>query len=84
MPADHLACNSKVWKKLKKHERGAMKAGIEIAGRTITSLVERKNAEAVKQLAGMGVTLHDWAPSERAKFRASALKSLGNLEDKIS
>ena len=25
-----------------------MKAGIEIAGRTITSLVERKNAEAVK------------------------------------
>jgi len=42
MPADHLACNTKVWKKLKKHERGAMKAGIEIAGRTITSLVERK------------------------------------------
>ena len=75
MPADHLACNSKVWKKLKKHERGAMKAGIEIAGRTITSLVERKNAEAVKILNASGVTLHDWAPSERAKFRASALKA---------
>ena len=75
MPADHLACNSKVWKKLKAHERGAMKAGIEIAGRTITSLVERKNAEAVKILNAQGVTLHDWAPSERAKFRASALKA---------
>ena len=75
MPADHLACNSKVWKKLKKHEKGAMKAGIEIAGRTITSLVERKNTEAVKQLMAEGVTLHDWAPSERAKFRASALKA---------
>ena len=55
MPADHLACNTKVWKKLKPHERGAMKAGIEIAGRTITSLVERKNAEAVKALNEMGI-----------------------------
>ena len=35
----------------------------------------RKNAEAVKQLMAVGVTLHDWAPSERAKFRASALKA---------
>ena len=61
MPADHLACNTKVWKKLKKHEQGAMLAAIEIAGRTITSLVERKNAEAVKALNEMGVTLHDWS-----------------------
>ena len=83
MPADHLACNTKVWKKLKPHERGAMKAGIEIAGRTITSLVERKNAEAVKAISLYdGVTLHDWAPEKiELKFRASALKSLGNLEN---
>jgi TRAP-type C4-dicarboxylate transport system substrate-binding protein len=73
MPADHLACNTKVWKKLKKHERGAMKAGIEIAGRTITSLVERKNAEAVKALNEMGVTLHDWSREDRLKFRNAAL-----------
>ena len=46
---------------VKAHEKGAMKAGIEIAGRTITSLVERKNAEAVKALNEMGVTLHDWS-----------------------
>ncbi|MBT7149784.1 MAG: C4-dicarboxylate ABC transporter substrate-binding protein, partial [Thiotrichales bacterium] len=26
-------------------------------------------------LAGMGVTLHDWAPKDRALFRASALKA---------
>ena len=73
MPADHLACNTKVWKKLKPHERGAMKAGIEIAGRTITSLVERKNAEAVKALKEMGVTLHDWSREDRLKFRNAAL-----------
>jgi TRAP-type C4-dicarboxylate transport system substrate-binding protein len=73
MPADHLACNTKVWKKLKPHERGAMKAGIEIAGRTITSLVERKNAEAVKALNAMGVTLHDWSREDRLKFRNAAL-----------
>ena len=73
MPADHLACNTKVWKKLKPHERGAMKAGIEIAGRTITSLVERKNAEAVKALNEMGVTLHDWSREDRLKFRQAAL-----------
>ena len=73
MPADHLACNTKAWNKLKPHERGAMKAGIEIAGRTITSLVERKNAEAVKALKEMGVTLHDWSKEDRAKFRQAAL-----------
>ena len=73
MPADHLACNSKVWNKLKPHEKGAMKAAIEICGRTITSLVERKNAEAVKALNEMGVTLHDWSREDRLKFRNAAL-----------
>ena len=73
MPADHLACNTKVWNKLKPHEKGAMLAAIEICGRTITSLVERKNAEAVKALNEMGVTLHDWSKEDRAKFRQAAL-----------
>ncbi len=73
MPADHLACNTKVWNKLKPHEQGAMLAAIEICGRTITSLVERKNAEAVKALQEMGVTLHDWSREDRLKFRQAAL-----------
>ena len=73
MPADHLACNTKVWNKLKPHEQGAMLAAIEICGRTITSLVERKNAEAVKALNEMGVTLHDWSREDRLKFRNAAL-----------
>ncbi len=73
MPADHLACNTKVWNKLKPHEKGAMLAAIEICGRTITSLVERKNAEAVKALTAMGVTLHDWSREDRLKFRNAAL-----------
>ena len=50
-----------------------MLAAIEICGRTITSLVERKNAEAVKALNEMGVTLHDWSKEDRAKFRQAAL-----------
>ena len=73
MPADHLACNTKVWNKLKPHEQGAMLAAIEICGRTITSLVERKNAEAVKALQEMGVTLHDWSREDRLKLRQAAL-----------
>ena len=73
MPADHLDCNTKVWNKLKPHEQGAMLAAIEICGRTITSLVERKNAEAVKALQEMGVTLHDWSREDRLKFRNAAL-----------
>ena len=82
MPADHLACNTKVWKKLKKHERGAMLAAIEIAGRTITSLVERKNAEAVKALNEMGVTLHDWSREDRLKFRTAALAAWEEWKNK--
>ena len=51
-----------------------MKAGIEIAGRTITSLVERKNAEAVKAISLlMGVTLHDLAPSEKIDLSSEML-----------
>ena len=73
MPADHLACNTKVWNKLKPHEQGAMLAAIEICGRTITSLVERKNAEAVKALQEMGLTLHDCSREDRLKFRQAAL-----------
>jgi len=75
MPADYSACNSTVREKRKMHERDAMIAGIEIASRTITRLVERKHAVAVKILNAQGDTLHDWAPSERAKFRASALRA---------
>ena len=82
MPADHLACNTKVWKKLKKHEQGAMLAAIEIAGRTITSLVERKNAEAVKALNEMGVTLHDWSREDRLKFRTAALAAWEEWKNK--
>ncbi len=82
MPADHLACNTKVWKKLKKHEQGAMLAAIEIAGRTITSLVERKNAEAVKALNEMGVTLHDWSREDRLKFREAALAAWEEWKNK--
>ena len=82
MPADHLACNTKVWNKLKPHEQGAMKAGIEIAGRTITSLVERKNAEAVKALNEMGVTLHDWSREDRLKLRTAALAAWEEWKNK--
>ena len=37
------------------------------------ALVERKNAEAVKALNEMGVTLHDWSREDRLKFRQAAL-----------
>ena len=82
MPADHLACNKKVWDGLKPHERGAILASIEIAGRSITSIVERKNLEAVKALNAQGVTLHDFSKEDRATFRAAAMKAWENWKKK--
>ncbi len=75
MPADHLACNKKVWDGLKAHERGAILAAIEVAGRSITSIIERKNAEAVKELTAKGVGLYDFSTADRLTFRTAAMKA---------
>ena len=75
MPADHLACNKKVWDGLEAHERGAILAAIEVAGRSITSIIERKNAEAVKELTAKGVGLHDFSTADRLVFRTAAMKA---------
>ena len=83
MPADHLACNKKVWDGLKPHERGAILAAIEIAGRSITSIVERKNLEAIKALNAQGVTLHDFSKADRATFRAAAMKAWENWKTNL-
>ena len=57
-------------------------ASIEIAGRSITSIVERKNLEAVKALNAQGVTLHDFSKEDRATFRAAAMKAWANWKTK--
>ena len=70
-----MACNKKVWDGLEAHERGAILAAIEVAGRSITSIIERKNAEAVKELTAKGVGLYDFSKADRLTFRTAAMKA---------
>ncbi|MEL6168614.1 MAG: TRAP transporter substrate-binding protein [Pseudomonadota bacterium] len=72
MPSDHLACNKAVFDSMPAHHQKIMKVAMEALALRTALTFEKKNAEAAAQLREQGVTLHQWAPEELAKFRAAA------------
>ena len=74
MPTDHLACNKKVWDDLTAAQKGALFAAIEICGRTITSVVDRRNKKVLKKLYEKGVITYDFSKKDRLAFRSAAVK----------
>ncbi len=72
MPSDHLACNKAVFDAMPAHHQKIMKVAMEALALRTALTFEKKNAEAAAMLRGQGVTLHQWAPEELAKFRAAA------------
>ncbi len=72
MPSDHLACNKAVFDAMPAHHQTIMKVAMEALALRTALTFEKANAEAVAQLKLQGVTIHQWAPEELAKFRAAA------------
>mgnify|MGYP001812776235 CR=1 FL=1 len=75
MPSDHLACNKTVWDAMPEKHQRIMKVAMESLALRTALANDVRNLEAAAKLKGQGVTLHDWSPEERAKFRAAALAS---------
>ena len=71
MPADHLACNKKVWDNIPKNHQAILRVGMEALALRNATINEVKNAQTAKELTEQGVNLYQWSPEELAKFRVA-------------
>lgn len=75
MPSDHLACNKSVWDAMPEKHKMIMKVAMESLALRTALANEVLNNEAAATLKTQGVTLYEWSPEERQKFRDAALAS---------
>jgi TRAP-type mannitol/chloroaromatic compound transport system substrate-binding protein len=72
MPSDHLAIRKDAWDALPPDLQRIVEVAMEkLAFRTSLAHMY-ENIKAAKVLSEQGVTLHDWSPEDRAKFREVA------------
>jgi TRAP-type C4-dicarboxylate transport system substrate-binding protein len=74
MPADHLACNKKVWDKMPAHHQKIMSVAMEALALRNATINEVKNAENAVALREKGINLYEWSPEELAKYRDAVQK----------
>ena len=72
MPSDHLACNKTVWDGMSEHHRRIMEVAMEKLALRQAISGDVANARAANELRAQGVSLYDWSPEDRAKFKAAA------------
>jgi len=75
MPSDHLACNKGVWDAMPDKHKTIMKVAMESLALRTALANEVLNNEAAAKLRAQDVTLYEWSPEERQKFRDAALAS---------
>ncbi len=71
MPADHLACNKKVWDKMPEAHQRIMTVAMEALALRITTETSVMNAQTAADLTAKGVNLYEWTPEELEKYRAA-------------
>jgi len=71
MPADHLACNKKVWDGLSDAHKSILTVSMEALALRIATETEIMNAKTAQDLEAKGVNLHSWAPDDLAAYRAA-------------
>ncbi len=74
MPADHLACNKKVWDGMPDNHKRIMSVALEALALRNATINEVKNAQTAKDLKAKGVMLYEWSPEDMAKFREAVKK----------
>ena len=72
MPSDHLACNKAVWDAMPESERAIMETAMAKLALMYAITVEQRNIESAAKLKTEGVTLYDWSPEDRQKFKKAA------------
>ncbi|OSP56310.1 TRAP transporter substrate-binding protein DctP [Pseudoruegeria sp. SK021] len=82
MSSDHLACNTAVWEAMPEAHRAIITAAEENLAYKLMMLTLVENGEALAALPEQGVTIYDWAPADRAQFRAAAQQAWGEWATK--
>ena len=72
MSSDQLACNTNVWNSLTEQQRRIIEVAYKNVGLDVMISTLVLNGEALSQMDSLGVTIYDWSPEDRAKFRAAA------------
>ncbi|MDX1781439.1 MAG: TRAP transporter substrate-binding protein DctP, partial [Thalassovita sp.] len=72
MPSDHLACRIDAYEGLSEANRRIFDVAMQKLSFQLTMAMDVENLKAKAALEAAGVTIHDWAPADRAAFRAAA------------
>jgi len=72
MSSDQLACRTDIWETLPENHKRIIEVAHKklMADYVMVTMIE--NGEALAKMPEMGVTVYNWSPEERAKFRAAA------------
>ncbi|MBD3678745.1 MAG: TRAP transporter substrate-binding protein [Rhodobacteraceae bacterium] len=82
MPSDHLACRIDAYEGLTEQNRRILDVAMQKLSFRLTMAMDVENLKAKAALEAAGVTIHDWAPADRAAFRKAAQASWQGWADK--
>lgn len=82
MPSDHLACRIDAYEGLTEQNRRILDVAMQKLSFQLTMAMDVENLKAKAALEAAGVTIHDWAPADRAAFRAAAQAAWQGWADK--
>ena len=71
MPADHLACNKRVWDKMPDSHKRILEVSMEALALRIATETAIMNAKTAQELAAKGVNLYDWSAEDLDQYRAA-------------
>jgi len=71
MPADHLACNKKVWDGMPDAHKRILEVSMEALALRIATETQIMNSITAQELEAKGVNLYDWAEDDLAAYRAA-------------
>lgn len=72
MAADHLACRTDKWNSLTDRERRIIESAYKNVAFDVITQTILDNGEALAKAPGIGLTIYDWSPEDRAKFRSAS------------
>ena len=71
MPADHLACNKKVWDEMPDAHKRILEVSMEALALRIATETQIMNSKTAQELEAKGVNLYDWSETDLAAYRAA-------------
>ena len=71
MPADHLACNKKVWDGMPDAHKKILEVSMEALALRIATETQIMNSKTAQELTEKGINLYDWSEEDLSAYRAA-------------